>query len=146
MSSAASINAFLLTRQRVETERGTDLVFWITTDNGPVRWQVSGQEAVCFIPARDAQRARRLLPDKGVRIGQTQLKSFAFEPMAAVYCANQRLLYDCRDRLQGASIPVHEADVTTADRYLMERFLTGAVELEMHSADTTRGRLPEVGS
>jgi DNA polymerase-2 len=45
-----STSGFLLTRQWRDRADGLELVFWISTDDGPVRAVIHGQEAVCFVP------------------------------------------------------------------------------------------------
>ena len=134
--TALTVKGFLLTRQRVEHDNGTDLVFWVATAAGPLKWVATRQEAVCFIPSRSLDTARRLLS----RLGQygsseTGLRSFDQQPVTALYFGHQRDLYNARELLQQGGITVLEADVNVLDRYLMERFLTGGVELEI-PADT----------
>jgi hypothetical protein len=45
-----SPSGFLLTRQWRDRADGLELVFWISTADGPVRAVIHGQEAVCFVP------------------------------------------------------------------------------------------------
>lgn len=54
--------------------------------------------------------------------------------MSALYLGSQRKLFDYRDRLNAAGIAVVESDLKPTDRYLMERFVTGAAEIsgEVH--------------
>lgn len=125
------INGFLLTRQRLETSSGIELIFWLSTPDGPRRWRITDQEAVCFIPAAQLPQARRLTVNRpGIRFGRTRLKDFHRQDVTAVYCRSQRQLFDCRESFPAAGITVYEADINAADRYLMERFITGGVTLE----------------
>ncbi|MEX2131679.1 MAG: DNA polymerase II [Pseudohongiellaceae bacterium] len=128
--TATSIDGFLLTRQRVETDQGIELVFWITTPAGPLRWKVTGQEAVSFIPSHCLPQVKQLFAqNRGIRFGETQLKNFSHDPVTAIYCRSLRVLFDCRELIQAKRIPLYEADINIADRYLMERFITGGVSL-----------------
>ena len=59
------------------------------------------------------------------------LESMNHNPVDAVYFQSQRTLMDERDRLQRESgrLPM-EADVWPSDRFLMERFITGTMQIE----------------
>lgn len=132
----------MLTRQWLETDQGLELVFWFATDSGPVRLRVAGAEAVFFVATSQLDRVTSLLSDApshhpsnppskhaGPRFGQTQLQNFQFDKLTAVYCKSQRILLDCRQLLTEAGVPVLEGDIKPVDRYLMERFITGAASL-----------------
>ena len=118
MDSTAEI--FLLTRDWRDTPRGLELVLWGRGEEGPVRAVLRGQEAVCFLP-----RARGSPP--GVRRRQVRLATLAGEPVDALYFRSQRELEAFRDR---TDLDLYESDVRPADRFLMERFVTGPVVLE----------------
>ncbi len=129
--SKTSLEGFILTRQWVESSSGIDLIFWISSEAGPLRLKFSGQEAVCFFPSeQQAQVEAILAPIKGWRIAPTQLKNFAAEPMSALYLKSRRKLFDFRDRLLAKGIRVTEADLKPTDRFLMERFITAAIEFD----------------
>ncbi|MEQ8952535.1 MAG: 3'-5' exonuclease, partial [Gammaproteobacteria bacterium] len=128
--SNETLQGLLLTRQWIESDSGTELIFWFATSNGPLRARVTNQESVCFIPASTSEKVYRLFSRiDGWRLGNTQLKNFRLENVSALYCRSQRQLFDLRDRLARESIPVLEADVKPTDRYLMERFITGSATI-----------------
>lgn len=120
---------FILTRQWLETRRGLELVYWLASAAGPLRFRLINSEAVCFIPAADVPRlSSLLLKSSGWRSAPTALKSFRQQPVAALYCRSRAHLLDCRDRLQRAGVPVYESDIKPTDRFLMERFITGGMK------------------
>ena len=49
-------------------------------------------------------------------------------PVATVKTATESHMHQLRQRAQEHSIVLYEADIRVADRYLMERFVYGAVE------------------
>ena len=61
---------------------------------------------------------------------QRPLTTLRGEPVDAVYFRSQRRLVDERRRLEDAGQTTLEADVKPADRFLMERFVTGAMRIE----------------
>lgn len=122
------VPGFILSRERVDAERGIDLVFWLATPAGPRRWVIQGQMAVCFIATADLPAARPVLSRyPPVRQAQPKLRTFTGHPVTALYFRQQATLLDARTALTARGITVHEADINPADRYLMERFLTGSV-------------------
>lgn len=122
------MEGFILTRQWLETSRGLELIYWLASDEGPLRLHLVNAEAVCFIPATDLEKAHRLLPASGWRTADTALKNFHQKPVVALYCRSRRNLLDYRDRLSKAGVSVYETDIKPTDRFLMERFITGAMK------------------
>lgn len=127
----STLNGFILTRQWVESASGIELVFWMATEQGPLRLSLGAQEVVCFFPSCQQDEVEALLAKhSGWRIAPTQLRSFHFEPISALYFKSQRKLFNCRDRLCSSGVRIAEADIKPTDRFLMERFITAAVALE----------------
>ncbi len=52
---------FLLTRHWRDTPQGTELTFWLATDDGPLEVTLPPQESVAFIPESQRPQAERLL-------------------------------------------------------------------------------------
>lgn len=122
-----SVSGLVLTRQWTDSPEGLSLVFWLATDEGPVRFEAPGQEAVCFFPAELRARVEAALPEPdGWRIGATRLRDFERRPVSALYFKSRRRLFDGRDRLAARGVPLMEADVRPTDRFLMERFAAGS--------------------
>ncbi|CAN0523261.1 unnamed protein product, partial [Scytosiphon promiscuus] len=104
---------------------------WLASEAGPLRLRIAGQEAVCFFPtAQQSQLEAILATTNGWRIAPTQLKNFTGEPVSALYFKSRRKLLDVRDGLLAQEVRVTEADLKPTDRFLMERFITAAVEVE----------------
>ena len=122
----------MLTRQWHDAGRGQSLVYWLATNEGPVRLEFTGQESVFFIPASSLSSAEPVLAaDLKWRSAPVELRCFSetFEPVIACYFRNQRDLGLARALLQNHQIPTYEADIRPTDRYLMERFVQGTMEV-----------------
>lgn len=92
--------------------------------------RVSRQEAVCFLPTKDTAELQTSLRGlNGWRVAETTLKNFAGEAVSAIYFTSQRTLFAARDRLAKQQSYLLEADIKPTDRFLMERFVTGAAQL-----------------
>ncbi len=114
----------------METSAGLDLVFWFATESGPLRFCVNRQEAVCFFPSAQSDKLAKALSNLGSwRTKPTRLRNFRHEEMSALYLSSRRKLFDFRDKLESAGISVVESDIKPTDRFLMERFVTGAAEI-----------------
>ena len=124
--------AFLLTREWRDTPNGGELVLWAAGDRGPVRAVFRGQEAVCFLP-----RGQPSPP--GVRRRALDLATLSGAPVDALYFRTRRELETHRESARGE---LYESDVRPADRFLMERFVTGPMTL--HGAAVEHGRFREL--
>ena len=117
MDSTAEV--FLLTRDARDTPRGLELVLWASGPDGPVRVVLRDQEAVCFV-------ARASASPPNVRRREVALATLDGVPVDALYFRSRRALEAFRERPEPE---VHESDVRPADRFLMERFVTGPMVL-----------------
>lgn len=116
------LDAFLLSREWREGDEGIEIVLWARSPEGPVRVRIARQEAVMFVP-------RRALTHAGRRV-ERPLVALDGTPVDAVYFRSQRQLVEERERLRDALVLPLESDIKPADRYLMERFVTGALRIE----------------
>lgn len=117
-----AIDAFLLSREWRDTGSGVEIVLWARAEEAPVRARFSRQEAVMFVPRGSSARADR-------RAARPLVTLRGGGPVDAVYFQSQRALVLERERIRGAGGVALESDVKPADRFLMERFVTGAVHL-----------------
>ena len=109
-------DGFLLTRQWRDTPQGLELVFWLSTANGPLRLQVNHEKAVCFI-----KRSNRLNLPAGIRRTQVQLNTLDNTPVDALYFPHQRDLKQLREHLAYDKQQLFESELKPTDRFLMER-------------------------
>lgn len=135
---------FILTRHWRDTPQGTEVSFWLATDNGPLQVTLAPQESVAFIPADQVPRAQHILQGKqGFRLTPLALKDFHRQPVYGLYCRAHRQLMNYEKRLREGGVTVYEADVRPPERYLMERFITSPVWVEgdMHNGTIVNARL-----
>ena len=121
-------DGFLLTRQWRDRDHGLELVYWIATENGPVRAVVSDQKAVCFI-SRDSHPgpwAANLAFERR----PLELRSLKDQAVDGLYFKRQRDLRETRDAFHARGITLFESDIKPSDRYLMERFITGGCSVQ----------------
>lgn len=119
---------FVLTRHWHDTPAGTQVEFWLATDEGPCRLRLPLQTSVAFVPVEQRWRVRSVLKDeRGVELRELALRDFRQRPVLGVYCQQHRQLMHVERRLREADIEVYEADIRPPERYLMERFITAPV-------------------
>jgi len=122
---------FLLTRHWRDTPQGTELAFWLATDDGPLQVTLPPQESVAFIPESQRAQVEHLLHgEKGLRFATLNLQDFHRQPVFGLYCRAHRQLMRLEKLLRENGITVYEADVRPPERYLMERFITAPVWVE----------------
>ena len=125
------ISGFLLTRQWREREDEQDLIFWLATADGPLKLVITSEESVCFVRADKLDSMRAIIADQVMwRSSEVALQNFDGQAVHACYFKSQKGLNSVRARLGRAGIVLSEADIRPTDRYLMERFITGGVDVQ----------------
>jgi DNA polymerase-2 len=131
-------HGFLLTRNWRDTAAGIELEFWFAGDGGPLQVFISGERSVFFLPTAQLSRARTLLQDvRGWNPAPVALRDFSLQPVTGLYFDSYRQARRSADELRRHGLEPLEADINPADRFLMERFITGGAALR--GAVTSRG-------
>ncbi|MCL6743968.1 DNA polymerase II [Kosakonia sp. R1.Fl] len=125
---AQAQEGFILTRHWRDTPGGTEVEFWLATDNGPLRLVLPPQESVAFIPAAQVEKVKLLLrTEKQWRLTPLNLNDFHRQPVYGLYCRAHRQLMRIEKMLREDGITIYEADIRPPERFLMERFITAPV-------------------
>lgn len=119
---------FVLTRHWRDTPAGTEVSFWLATDQGPRYIRLPVQTSVMFIPEAHRKPLDWLLKgERDVELRPLQLCDFHHRPVLGLYTRQHRQLMDLEKRLRAAGVDVYEGDVRPPERYMMERFITAPV-------------------
>ncbi|MHA6576682.1 DNA polymerase II [Pseudomonas yamanorum] len=119
---------FVLTRHWRDTPAGTEVSFWLATDQGPRCVRLPVQTSVMFIPQAHRKPAElQLKGERDIELRDLALCDFHHRPVLGLYTKQHRQLMDLEKRLRKAGIDVYEGDVRPPDRYMMERFITAPV-------------------
>jgi len=125
------LKGFILTRRWWDTPTGTEIEFWLATDDGPLKVLLTAQTSVAFVETRfRATVEAQLAGMPGVDLRELELKTIQQGPVIGVYAKHFRQLGQLARKLQPLNIPLLEADVRPHDRHLMERFITAGVSVE----------------
>ena len=119
---------FLLTRHWRDTAAGTEVDFWLATDDGPRQVRLAPHPSVAFIPEEQREQADAVLRgERACELRPLALSDFHHRPVLGLYCTQYRQLQKLAKRLREHGVDVYESDVRPPDRYLMERFITAPV-------------------
>ena len=122
---------FILTRNWRDTQAGIELEFWFSTDEGPVCAVIRGERSTFFVSEEQAPRAREiLLRQSGVEFQPLALRDFQLQPVLGVYFSSHRQARRAADLLRDNGLNPLEADINPAERFLMERFITGSALIQ----------------
>ena len=116
-----TVEAVLLTRQWFDRQSGVELTFWAASEQGPVKAVFTGRESVMFV--------ERTLSTEAGRRQAVELANLKGDPVDALYFKTQRELRRERERIRAAGGRTLEGTIKAPDRFLMERFVTGAFSL-----------------
>ncbi|RDE25346.1 DNA polymerase II [Motiliproteus coralliicola] len=130
-------SGFVLTQQARQGRQGLDFQYWLSTDQGPVRWLVRDQEAVFFTLAEERQQVQELL--RSLFSGNAAANCWRLQPLQltdpqgrsvdGLYLNQLEALYRAREQLQRFGVTLIEDDIRPAERYLMERFICGGLQI-----------------
>ncbi|WP_395406064.1 DNA polymerase II [Pseudoduganella sp. UC29_106] len=125
------MQGFILTRHWRDTRDGTEIEFWLATDDGPRKITLTSQPSVAFAEASLRSTIEPLLEDmRGIDVRELPLKTFQHEPVVGVYATHYKQLLALEKKLRERGIPLLEADIRPPERFLMERFITAGVEVD----------------
>jgi DNA polymerase-2 len=127
----SSHNGFILTRHWRDAANGTEIEFWLATDDGPRKVCLTAQTSVAFAEASLRTAIEAQLPAAGgFELRELQLQTFERKPVLGIYASRYKQLTALERTLREHGIKMYEADIRPPERYLMERFITAGVQIE----------------
>ena len=117
---------YILTREHLDI-RGRHLLRYIGTGSaGPFEITVTRDRPLFFIDRKTRLPGHIRFNERR----RVELVSFEGRPVDALYFNTQAHLYRIRGQLRDMGIQTFEADILPQDRFLMERFIHGSVEIK----------------
>ncbi|MEW6996881.1 DNA polymerase II [Colwelliaceae bacterium BS250] len=128
--TSSSKKGFLLTRQVQDLQHSLQLTYWLKGDSGPVKLCVEQQKSIFFVENQSVEQALEVLNQANIKQQSKplSLKTFGDVAVHGFYFAKLSVFYKAREVLKKQGIKCYEDDIRPEDRFLMERFITGAVE------------------
>lgn len=119
-----SEKGFILTRSASDRNGVCTLKYFGRSKSGPFKIIIDSHKPLFFI------RNNTDIPDlPGMERRQVELQSFSNFDVDALYFESLNFYYEGKRTLQTKQIQMFESDVRPADRFLMERFINGSVEI-----------------
>jgi len=130
MNNTAIEQGFLLTQQAMDIGGKPQIHCWLATPQGPVKLVIDGQRPLFFIAEQDLQYAKQILSQAHINFQAKpgQLKSFAQHEIITLYFNSIKDSRSASYQLKDANVTTYESDFRLDQRYLMERFICGALE------------------
>ena len=119
------VNGYILTRERMDAGSRHCLRYAGISDRGPFEVTITDHRPLFFI-RRDAVLPRKTFHCERRAVALTD---FHGHPVDALYFKTQALLFEARKFYDELNIQTFEADVYSEERYLMERFIHGSIEI-----------------
>ncbi len=139
-SPALTLDGFVLTQHYLQGRDGLELQFWLHSDQGPVLYRVTAQQSVFFVARTDVARVKSLLADlNGWHHRAVQLSDLDFNAVDALYFRDMAVQRQALSRLETAGLRSYEADIRPPERFLMERFINGGMQLTGRPRPGNRG-------
>lgn len=124
-------HGFILTRHWRDAPDGTDIEFWLATDDGPRKIRLSRQTSVAFAEASAAAVLEtQVAAMPGLDVRPLPLKTFRHEPVVGIYASHYKRLAALANYAKRRGIKLYEADIRPPERYLMERFICASVRFD----------------
>ena len=130
MSEKVLQRGFILNKNTFTQQGKVFVELWVKTDIGTIRLVSTPQQPTCFIATSELNRlqANKELVVSKLTFSNDGFRTLEQLPVTTVKTQTEAQMHQLRQLCQGLNITLYEADVRVAERYLMERFVYGAVE------------------
>ncbi len=119
-----SEKGFILSRSAYDSRGVCTLKYFGRSPSGPFQIIINHHKPLFFV-----QRNTEIPDLPGMERRQVELQSFTNKDVDALYFESLNYYYEGKRTLANKQIQIFESDVKPADRYLMERFINGSVEI-----------------
>ena len=122
-----TLSGLILTKQQFDRDGKLVLVYWLKSEHGPVKVEVTGEQVVFFCLACDKSSLSNAFQRESILFDSHDLtlKHFNGEPVSAFYFSSLASFYDAKEVALSIGATLYEQDFRHCDRYLTERFIKG---------------------
>ncbi|WP_370239149.1 hypothetical protein [Neptunomonas phycophila] len=130
MTAVTVIRGFIIARHQQDQNHTLQLRYWVRHDAGVSLISIDHQETVFFVCDENVDDIRLICRDlKGWRLKKLSLTDLNYKGVHGLYTRSLRIQREIIERLTRHAIAMMEEDIRPVDRYLMERFIFGGVEV-----------------
>ncbi|MEC4726020.1 DNA polymerase II [Shewanella sp. D64] len=127
-SSSLTVTGRILTRHLRVCSGELSFHYYIKTHSGPVLVNVPHGEYVCFCSTEQVGMLESHFGTAKFRVQHLPLKSFAHEPVSAIYCHSSQRFRMLIRTATDLNICLFETDIRPEHRFLIERYIALDVE------------------
>ena len=130
-----TISGFILTAKTIDIKQKAYIQLFCKNHAGPFLINIDDQKPVFFILRSSST------PETPIHLERKEvgLKSFSKESIDALYFNSMADFYKVKDLCKLKKIRTFESDIRNHDRFLMERFINGSIEIQL----TQECKIPE---
>jgi len=124
-----TLQGFILSKQQYTFSGQICLCYWLSSDYGPLKVVITGEEAVFFIEEKNQEKASGLLSKERIsyKCKALPLSTFKQKKVVGFYFSQLKQFYQAREIFSQHFITTFESDIRHCDRFLMERYICGSV-------------------
>ena len=121
---------YILSKHATKRGHNTLVEIWVSTETGPVCLQSENERPVCFVATKDSSLLCETAKNNGIDLFLSSDNFYTLEqiPVDTLKTTTPTAMYQIRQLAQSLNITLYEADIKVEDRFLMERFIYGALE------------------
>jgi len=130
---------YILSKQSRNLAGRAIVEVWVSTNEGPVCLQSPPQQPLCFANQLQSEALVELAEQEGIEVTfyKDGFRTLEQTPVDTLKTTSEIHMHQLRQLASRESITLYEADVRLADRYLMERFIYGALEFSAPDKKTS---------
>ncbi|SHH28047.1 DNA polymerase II [Ferrimonas marina] len=131
MQSPSFSQGWILGREQRPGPDGAELIYWLSTESGPLCVSLPGQPYRGFILESEQAAWRQWLGARsGWQLTPVPAQSFARQPVLSLELSDHSLWQTARQQAEQQGWALLEADIRPQERYLMERFIRAGVAVK----------------
>ncbi len=121
---------YILNKTTFTENKQVFVELWVKTDEKTVRLVSPPQQPTCFVADKNKANLVNATTSlaRDISFTSAQFKTLEQEPVSTVKVKTESQMHTLRKIAAENHITLYEADIRVADRYLMERFVYGALE------------------
>ena len=122
-------HGFVLTRHSRDRHGRAEIIYWLSTNKGPVRLQLSGERPLFMVPIHQRAQAEQALTATKLTYqwAEPGLQTLELAPVAVLYFTTLAEHKAAVEALRIAGLSVFEDDIRLHERFLLSRFIRGGV-------------------
>ncbi|WP_196138185.1 DNA polymerase II [Aliikangiella sp. G2MR2-5] len=132
MSEFELKSGFILSKRSFDLNKRAAIRYWLSTADGPLQIVIETEKPMFMVESVQYRFLVDELKQEGIPFlhKEPTLKTFKQEPVTVVYFYSYKDFYNARTIAENISVTTYESHIRMEDRFLMERFIYGSLNLQ----------------